>query len=279
MEQEPEVEAYLQNMHLGNPLDLDYDYPDLLSTSSDSESSVESNSPVKVSQISTTRVPDLVDVIHEVQETPTMPSVVKSLFALQEICYTMQISAIDYYKDLQIASALLAANLPPKGHVDGGAMTSTTDRLEYIWGYNAFSDTEKLRVPKLRVADDTVHVPTGRGFLKVPYNGPNGYLFVESYYTPEIPATILSPDSMGRYFGCQGYSTGSNFRDNTAHLLLSDCKAESTYYVDLVRIRGLLYTESLIAPSHLERAPTFQPSVDHRTPTLDIQKISSCVSG
>lgn len=79
---------------------------------------------------------------------------------------------------------------------DGGALATTTDRCEYLWSYHAFTEDKLLMVPSLQVADDSAYKPTGVGYLAVPASGGDyTHHFVRSYYTPEIPATIISPET------------------------------------------------------------------------------------
>ena len=79
----------------------------------------------------------------------------------------MQVSAVDYYEYLQVSTVKLSPNMLPCGHIDGGALALTTNWQLYLWGYKDFTDEELLTTPRLRVADNTVHVPRGSGYLKV----------------------------------------------------------------------------------------------------------------
>ena len=79
------------------------------------------------------------------------------------------------------------------------------------FGHTINIDKERSKTARLKVADDTTHVPTGIGCLKVPCSQAGMHKFVRTYCTPEIPATILSPDAMGQEMDCQGYQTCSDF--------------------------------------------------------------------
>ena len=79
----------------------------------------------------------------------------------------------------------LSPSMPPRGHIDGGALASTTNRKEYLWSYRQHNDDERSQVTRLKVADDTVHVPTGIGYLKVPCSHSGKHKFVRTFYTPE----------------------------------------------------------------------------------------------
>ena len=96
----------------------------------------------------------------------------------------------------------LHPRMPPMGHVDDGSMANTTNQINYLFRCNEFVVDALLRAPQLRMADDKVHRPFGKGCLKVPTNNSAGFLQDEPYYTPQIPATILSPDAMAKSFHC-----------------------------------------------------------------------------
>jgi hypothetical protein len=94
-------------------------------------------------------------------------------------------------------------------HVDGGAQASTTDCEDLIWCIEWLSEAESLRI-RLKVADDNVHHPVARGYVKVPLES-GAHQFVRVYYTPSLPVTILSPSAMAKEHGCAGYSSVSFF--------------------------------------------------------------------
>ena len=110
-------------------------------------------------------------------------------------------------------------------------MDTTTNWLDYIYGYCAFTDLERLKVPRLRVADDSVYRPTGMGQLKVPVDSSGHFMYIHTYYTPEIPATIMSPDNVARSYGCRGYGTFSDFVGDTSILHLLLCTTTTDYKI------------------------------------------------
>ncbi len=219
-------------------------------------------------------------------EAPSPPSVIEALNRARQDIRVLEISAVDYYKDLEMHSVHLSSKVPPKGHVDGGALATTTNRLEYMWCYRRYNPEERKQVPRLKVADDTVHVPTGVGYLKIPCATSPGYMFIESFYTPEIPATILSPHAMCKRLCCKGYETYSNIVGNSATMRLVDCaRCESSVDFKLRLIKGLLYTDSLIIPTAIEHAasalpedspcPPRAPVVDHPVSAdLDVRALT-----
>lgn len=190
----------------------------------------------------------------------TPPKVFKALHRSTRDIKDFEITAIEFYTDLPLYSVHLSRKLPPKAHVDGGALATTCDRIEYIFCYREFTAEERKKVPRLRVADDTIHIPTGEGYLKVPCRTEPGYMFIHTYFTPEIPATILSPHAACKAFACAGYLTYSDIVNNKATLRLSDCVVcDTSVDFDLRLHAGLLFTDSLFAPTPSEREATELP--------------------
>ena len=232
--------------------------PDLASTTSSNSSTSSLDMDKPSISLCPAKVPAFIEIAPEV---PAPPAVLNALHRFKADVLELGISAIDFYQDLRVSSIHLSDSVPPKGHVDGGALATTTDRLEYIWSYREYQSDELPQVTRLRVADDTIHVPRGAGYLKVPCTTNPGFMFVRCFYTPQIPATILSPNAITRLYGCKGYSTYSDLIDNSASMQLVDCsECETTVNFDLQLIRGLLYTDSLIAPTATERSSSTIPS-------------------
>ena len=147
-----------------------------------------------------------------------------------------------YYRQLQSEEQdMLGSTTPVRAHMDGGSMANTTDRRELLWNFK-----EKPGCT-LRVADDHPHYPTGTGFVRVPSDDACGYREIRCYYTPTLPATILSPASMCKQFQCSSYSSLTHFGDGTSSVSLHHCKRISQNVVfPLIPVRGLLYTSPLI---------------------------------
>ena len=204
-----------------------------------------------------------------VTKSVTPPAVLTALHCVTEELKIQSVSMQEFCEALSVSSVLLGKALPPRGHVDGGALASTTDRKDYLWCCRKFDDTD-TDIPFLKVADDTVHRPTGVGFLKVPCRKSQRHLCVRTYHTPEIPATILSPHAMARAFGCDGYCTYSNVVNNAASLSLRNCTATSTdIEFTLTLIRGLLFTDHMVLPTPMEQSLTELPdSTDPQAPIL-----------
>jgi hypothetical protein len=139
-----------------------------------------------------------------------------------------------------------------RAHVDGGAQTSTTGEKDLLWHYVEFPSTQK--VPTLRVADETPHYPIGYGYLKVPSLTGSGHHLVACFHTPTLPATLVSPDRIGKAFKCEGYSTLSLFkRTQQCELRLHHCQRDSQDLLfPLTSIRGLLFTDLLVKPTAAE---------------------------
>jgi hypothetical protein len=90
---------------------------------------------------------------------------------------------------------LLHHDAPPRAHMDGGAMTSTTDWLDLLWHLEWIPTGSCIAT--LQVADNTADYPTAIVFLRVPTDDAIGYRMCRCYFTPTLPATILSPDAIG----------------------------------------------------------------------------------
>ena len=234
-------------------------YSDEISTTStcslsDSDESTHSSARRPVESLNPARVPSFDEVVPIYDPTTTTPNIFQALHRLAYDVTVHEIQVVDYYADLRSVSPLLSPVVAPRAHVDGGSIATTTDRLEYLFSYQKYTTDELLSVVRLKVADDTVHTPTGVGYLKVPCHGHSSFMFVKCFYTPQIPATILSPDSVAKSLRCQGYSTFSDLRDGRATMHLIDCSdCNASFNFSLQSIRGLLFTDSLVAPTNDER--------------------------
>ena len=217
--------------------------------------------------MSAARLPTFDEIVPAHSVRVISPSVLKALHRSRREIRELGGNAVNYYKALEVNSVLLSRRLPPRGHVDGGALATTTDRKDYLWHYHSYTAAERAKSPRLKVADDTIHRPEGYGYIKVPCDSKPGYLFVLTYHTPAIPATIVSPDDMCRALQCKGYQTFSDIVDNRASLQLTDCQScDGSMDFSLQVIRGLLYTDSLILPLPDQRLDTGPPS----HPTCDV---------
>jgi len=233
-------------------LDPAYDDDELSWTScssTDSSSSSSSGSSAHIHQLSALRIDDLCD-LHYVPDDgllpddPSIPSC-DPLQQLQRICMLSDQSACDIYHARLLADSTLALRC----HCDGGATTSTTNQFEALWHCRRLTG----RRPGLRVADNTVHRPTHVGYLKVP-TLVGGYVFVRTYYTKEIPATILSPYQLMKQLRFRAIST--YVTDDHVGCSLRICHPQLTsndilFPCDIVD--GLMYTDPVIMPSRTER--------------------------
>ena len=212
--------------------------------------------------LQTTAVPRYNDVFATVDSVDSTSPILRALHQLKTDVLELDIRAVDFYADLRSISPQLSNDIAPRAHVDGGSIATTTDRKEYLFSFRTFNPEEiRTSVVRLKVADDSVHVPTGVGYLKIPCHTSPYYLYVKCYYTPQIPATILSPDSVAKSLGCSGYSTFSDLVQGYATMQLSDCSdCNCSLDFTLQSIRGLLFTESLIAPTESQHTSLALPS-------------------
>ena len=219
------------------------------------DSSVES---IDYCDIKTVDVPSFDEVA--VTRSVIPPAILHALFALPHELNVRSMSVPEFYESLDANSVLLGNSLPPRAHVDGGAIATATHRKDYLWAHHDFTESELASAPFLKVADDTLHKPTGCGFLKVPCEKSAQQFFVKSFCTPQIPAAMLSPHVMAKSFGCDGCGTYSNIVNDTAKLALTNCAANSgDVSLHLTLIRGLLFTDHLIAPAPREHVSTSLP--------------------
>ena len=72
---------------------------------------------------------------------------------------------------------------------------------------------------------------------------------VETYYTPSLPATILSPARLGKQKGCNKYSVIASLDGSTSTLKLHHpSETAGDILIDLCNNGGLLYSRPLILP-------------------------------
>jgi len=76
--------------------------------------------------------------------------------------------------------------------MDGGAQASTTDCLDYLFHYRSLP----AKSATLKVADNTLHYLIGSGYLRVAAHTAAGFIMVLTFYTPTLPATIVSPNDL-----------------------------------------------------------------------------------
>lgn len=179
----------------------------------------------------------------------------KALHALNIHLCIHAISRTDFYKRIcAVTPDLLGPDAPLRAHTDGGSMATTTNRREYLWGYRALSAEEQR--PVLRVADSRAHHPVGVGFLRVPTRDSPGYRLTKCFYTPSLPATILSPSSMAREHRCTaGYTTTFTFdgKDCCVNLVYPGNDRSADIVIPQVLLHDLLFTLPL------ERNPDAAP--------------------
>jgi len=140
----------------------------------------------------------------------------RALHALNLHLHETQVSQSQYYSKLLVEEPTMQGNTTLHGHMDGGAQASTTDRLDYLFHYRSFSSSSTT----LKVADNTPHYPVGMGFLRLPAHTTLGYVMVPTFYTPTLPATILSPSELGDKLRCQLFTCFTSFDNANCSLTL-----------------------------------------------------------
>jgi hypothetical protein len=175
-----------------------------------------------------------------------------ALHALDMHLSVHALSRTEFYRHIcAVTPDLLGPGAPLRAHTDGGSMATTTNRRDYLWDYHVLSAEEQR--PILKVADARAHHPVGVGFLRVPTEGSKGYHLAKCFYTPSLPATILSPSSMAREHCCSaGYTTtlAFNGKDCCVHLLSSEADQTDNIIIPQVLIHDLLFTLPLMPSSN-----------------------------
>ena len=218
-------------------------------------------------------------------ENSALDDRLSQLYASATLMRRRSLSLSAFYRDLDVHSlnengTVLSRTM---AHVDGGSQATTTAHKFLLFGYRPFTKADK--VPALRVADNRPHYPVGVGYLKVPKLSSSGrsFEFVRCFYTPTLPATILSPDKAGREHGCAGYLAVSLFQSTTKRrcaLHLLHCRRTSQdIRFPLISRGGLLYTEALIRPTSSEHTAPL-PKIDlplpqPTSPWEGVQTVSS----
>lgn len=154
------------------------------------------------------------------------------------------------YHHLRSIDAVIGSKTAVCAHLDGGAMTSTTDLLKTLWHVR---DIPRGSVV-LAVADNRKHYPTKQGYLCVRSLTGSGTTLIPCYYTSTLPATIISPDDAGKALHCQGYTSVSTFDGSMCNVTLRHCRRTAQDVVIPASLRrGLLYTDPVIMPTKEER--------------------------
>jgi hypothetical protein len=134
-------------------------------------------------------------------------------------------------------------------HFDGGSMATTTDFPYALWYYCEFNDDDPPQAP-LEVADQQSHYPIGFGFLAIPSSDPSGHTFVYCLLTPSLPATIVSPFSVGLQYNARGYSCITNFDTRECSIVLCsrDPSVPNLSFPQHLH-RGLLFSHPILYPN------------------------------
>jgi hypothetical protein len=152
----------------------------------------------------------------------------------------------------------------PRAHLDDGAQTTTTHKLEHLFAYRPFSDKTPCRT-RLVSADGHRYVPLGYGILRIPAPNPQGYLPAFCFYTPEITSCIISPSTIERLIP-KNRQEGTTLRKYpttgvftfTVH---SNLRASDNIELNGILDAGLCYTHPILLPPQPTDTPvTTQPT-------------------
>jgi len=146
---------------------------------------------LRLNSIVTSRVPDEVTTIDDLEEGETDDKVAEDKF-----CKNIQ--------ELEVSETatgpILTANRH-EAHLDGGLQASTTNDKSVLWGFKLCTKKNPCQV-RLTCADGkTPVVPEGCGAARIPANNAEGCVPTKCHCTPDIPNFILSPNSFKPLLG------------------------------------------------------------------------------
>ena len=206
---------------------------------------------------------------HAYGDEPDSP--LSALYGVDRILHSLDVSHSAYYDRLHILEPALGPDAPVHAHMDGGSQATTCPHVDLLWHPCMYPAS--MHVPALHVADTHPHYLTGEGYLCVP-DLQGGHMLIQCFYTPSLPATILSPDAAGHELGCQGWSCFSHFFGGSCFIRLHHCcHTSGDCVLPATPIHGLLYSEPLVPP--LTPADCAHP---HPHPKLHVQCLASSPS-
>jgi hypothetical protein len=189
--------------------------------------------------------------------------VARALHSFDAQILSLKTTRSAHYQHLRQVDAIIGSKSAIRAHLDGGAMTSTTDLLRSLW---YVSDIVRGSVV-LAVADNRKHYPSKQGYLRVPTV--DGDALIPCYYTSTLPATIISPDAAGKALHCQGYTSVSLFDGSECNVTLRHCRrVAQDVAIPATLQRGLLFTDAVIMPTKVERTGA------RPTATLQVSAVS-----
>lgn len=129
-------------------------------------------------------------------------------------------------------------------------MGHSTDRKNLLWFFHEVTTTTKFLD-----AGKHEHHPKGYGYLCVPAGNDEGRIFVRCWYTPSLPATIISPSRLAKELKADGFASVGWFLPERAwvHFFHQHRRSQDAVVPCILR-DGLLFTESLIKPTPSQRS-------------------------
>ena len=174
------------------------------------------------------------------QLSASAPAMVQALYGFSDLLVRQAISVDEFYTAL-----VTDPTAAPRAHYDGGAQGSTTNRRDALSDYVSVPKGGKV----FRVADGTLHASVGYGYVKLRAKS-GRVLRHRMWYTPTIPATVISPPALGREYCCDGYVSVGMFGSPTKSALrLLHCRsAPRNIDLECELMHGLLFSAPLIMP-------------------------------
>lgn len=161
-------------------------------------------------------------------------------------------------------------------HLDDGAHVSTTNNKNIFFSYSAFTSANPCKV-RLIPVDKIWYTPTGIGTIRIPANTTNGYIVLPMYYTPELPTTIVSNDSIAGLFPAHALNSTSlqkDYNNNTFQFTLHhSSNTMKNIIICGTLIKGSCYTLPLHMPNACDTVDSSLCNniVDHGIHKLDTE--------
>ena len=124
------------------------------------------------------------------------------------------------------------------GHVNGGSMATTTDKLDLL------TDVVPIQNgPKLQVADARAHTLTHRGTMKIKLHDKDKHVKIQCFYTPTLPVTIISPCSVVKQIKGTGYLAHANLSGKDCYVTIHARNTRNDLQIPCSIHGGLLFAE------------------------------------
>ena len=178
----------------------------------------------------------------------------------------------------ELAVSSLAQRRQDCAHLDSGSQASTTHLLHLLFAYQPYSPTDPPPI-RMQAADAaTDHVPIGYGYLRIPADTPAGYVSHKTFYTPSLPATIVSPASFSHDDpdAWHGYTLDVSPPTSSFRCILRYTIPRPSITISGSLFGQLCYTSPLYVPGSPGHPDL--PLVQSPNPSLAVRQLSSAAT-